>query len=191
MARLWQRSLTIGLVVIIMWCLHLGTPPAWAGLQDDRFDGNIFALYAGNGSLVPPKETLSEALKRHQPILLVLYVEDSSDCKAYSSVVSQLQAFYGRAMEFIPINVDALAVKDQYAPDEPGYYYKGVVPQTVIFNQAGDIVLNETGQVAFETTDTVLRQVFDLLPRSESVELRRRQLNEVNTEITQTQGGTP
>lgn len=199
MARLHPRSqfrqslalLTVTLALIVTWWLSFGTPTALAGLQDDRFDGNIFALYAGNGSLVPPRVTLADALQRHTPTLLVLYVEDSSDCKQYSPVISQLQAFYGRALEFIPINADSILPKASYDPTEPGYYYNGLVPTTVIFDRTGAIVLNETGQLPFEKIDDTLRQVFDLLPRSESVELRRRQVNEVNVELTTSNGTLP
>jgi hypothetical protein len=183
--------LSLILVLVLTWWLNLGTPTALAGLTDDRFDGNIFALYAGNGSLVPPKVPLSEALQRHKPTLLLLYVEDSSDCKQYSTVVSQLQAFYGRAMDIIPVNVDSILPKSQYAPTEPGYYYNGLVPQTVVFNDTGKVVLNETGQLAYETIDDTLRQMFDLLPRSESAELKRRQVNEVNVELTNPDGSLP
>ncbi|NET54244.1 MAG: thioredoxin family protein, partial [Merismopedia sp. SIO2A8] len=49
----------MSLVAIFSSMLLLGTPPALAGLDDDRFDGNIFALYGGNGSLVPPRITLA------------------------------------------------------------------------------------------------------------------------------------
>ena len=34
--------------------LVLVVSPVQAVLNDDRYDGNIYALYAGNGSLVPP-----------------------------------------------------------------------------------------------------------------------------------------
>jgi len=158
-------------------------PSAIAGIKDDRFDGNIFVLYAGNGSLVPPKVTLAASVKQKKPVLLVFYVDDSSDCKQYAPVVSQLQAFYGRAATFIPINVDAIVTKSSYKPSEPGYYYKGVVPQVLVFNQSGEVVLNEIGQVPFEQVDDTFREVFDLLPRSESVDLRRRLVNELNTEL--------
>ncbi len=178
-------------MVVVCWWFSLGTPVALAGLQDDRFDGNIFALYAGNGSLVPPRVSLAYALQKHTPTLLVLYVEDSSDCKQYASVISQLQAFYGRVVEFILINADAIPPKPTYDPSEPGYYYNELVPQTVIFDQSGAIVLNQAGQLSFEVIDDVLRQVFDLLPRSESVELRRRQVNEVNVELTKPDGSLP
>ncbi|NET10956.1 MAG: DUF3656 domain-containing protein, partial [Symploca sp. SIO2B6] len=100
-----------------------------------------------------------------------------------SAVWSALDAYYGRAADLILLSVDSIFPQDQYAPDEPGYYYRGVVPQTVIFNQVGEQLLNETGDTPFETLDDTLRDVFDLLPRSESKELRRRTVNEQNLEL--------
>lgn len=186
--RDWQRRvamLLLSLLVILSSGLLLNPSLALAGLTDDRFDGNIFALYAGNGSLVPPKVTLVESLARHRPSLLVFYVDDSSDCKQFASVVSQLQAFYGRVADFLPIDVDALPPTSSDQPTEPGYYYQGYVPQTVLLNQAGEVVFNARGNASFEQIDDVFRQVFDLLPRSESPELKRRPVNEVNTELSQ------
>ncbi|PLZ97999.1 hypothetical protein CEN50_12970 [Fischerella thermalis CCMEE 5268] len=159
--------------------------PAFAGLKDDRYDGNIFVVYAGNGSLVPPRATLATALKEHKPALLVFYVDDSSDCKEYAIVVSRLQAFYGAATEIIPVNVDTILPTQTYNSTEPGYYYSGAVPQIVLFDQSGKVVLNKTGQVPYEEVDDRLREVFDLLPRSQSVELKRRSFNELNSELTE------
>lgn len=184
----WQRIFSIFLLTLVagLSCLFLiGSPPALAGINDDRFDGNIFALYAGNGSLVPPRVTLAESLKRGDPTLLVFYLDDSSDCKQYSPTISQLQAFYGRAADFILISVDSVPQKPSYAPTEPGYYYDGFVPQTVLLNQSGKVALNARGKVPFEQIDDVFREVFNLLPRSESVELKRRPINEFNTELVQ------
>ncbi|MFB6274940.1 MAG: thylakoid membrane photosystem I accumulation factor [Halothece sp.] len=156
------------------------TPSAIAALEDDQYDGNIFALYAGNGSLVPPKVTLAESLRGDKPSLLVFYLEDSKDCKAFSITVSKLQRYYGRAASFIPINVDMLADQEEFSRTEAGYYYRGLVPQTVIIDQEGEVVFDEIGQVSFETIDDAFRKVFDLLPRSESEELKRRPLNNLN-----------
>ncbi len=172
------------LIVMIMGLL-LTTPAAWATLTDDHFDGNIFPLYAGNGSLVPPRVTLVESFQHDRPTLLVFYVDDSKDCKRYVSVVSQLDAFYGRAANFIPVLADSIPSKPSYTPMEPGYYYEGFVPQTVLLDQSGKVVFNEKGSIAYEKVDDVFRKVFDLLPRSESVELKRRQINEVNTELVE------
>jgi thiol-disulfide isomerase/thioredoxin len=163
--------------------LGLWSSPAWAGLTDDNYDGNIYALYAGNGSIVPPKFTLAQSLKQDKPTLLFFYVDDSADSKAFASVVSQLQAPYGRVADFIAIAADSVPVKSSYDPTESGYYFKNVVPHTVIFDRSGDVLLDEIGQVSYETVDDKMRQVFDLLPREESVELRRRSINEVNSEL--------
>lgn len=184
--RLIARCL-LGLVVTLSYLLLLGTPSALAKLNDDKFDGNIFVLYAGNGSLVPSRVSLAESMKREKPAILVFYVDDSSDCKQYSTVVSQLQAFYGRAATIIPVSIDSLALKSEYEPTEPGYYYKGLVPQTVVIDQKGKVVLDETGQLPYERVDDVLREVFDLLPRSQSVELKRRTFNEINTELVESE----
>ncbi len=180
-----QRLLLAGIAcLVIVSSFGLAAHPAHASLTDDRYDGNIYPLYAGNGSLVPPKFTLKQALDRSdRPTLLVFYIDDSSDCKQYSSTLSQIDAFYGRAADFILLDVDSLPQKEEYAPTEPGYYYQGFVPQTLIFDQDGDVVLNEVGTTPFETVDDAFREVFDLLPRTESVELKRRMINEINTEL--------
>lgn len=187
--RKWQHTLSLkailGGMLVLLGTFWVATTPAFAGLEDDRFDGNIFALYAGNGSLVPAKFTLEQSLKQGKPTLLVLYLEDSSDCKTFSPTISALQSFYVRAANFVPINIDSIVPASAYAPMEPGYYYKGLVPQTVLFDASGKVVFDRAGQVPFEEIDDRFREVFDLLPRSESIELKRRSVNEVSTELSQ------
>lgn len=179
---LWRSQFLAALLALVLW-LSWGQPLTWAGLNDDHYDGNIFALYAGNGSLVPPRVTLKQSLQYGKPAVVVIYVDDSQDCKQFASVISQLQAPYGRVANFIPIMADAIPVKANYDPSEPGYYFRNAVPQTLIFDGAGQLVFNQTGTIAYETIDDALRQVFDLLPRTESAELRRRPVNELNTEL--------
>lgn len=181
--RLVATVLVTGLISL-SFMLFSGMPEAIAGLKDDRFDGNIYALYGGNGSLVPPKFTLAEALKRDdRAILLVFYVDDSRDSKQYTSVVSQLQSFYGRATDILPIMADSIPVKDTYSKTEPGYYYEGVVPQTVVFDRAGQVVFNAKGQVPFIEVDNALRKLYNLPIRSDSEDLKQRSVNEFNTEL--------
>ena len=168
---------------LVLWLGLGGQPATLAGLTDDRYDGNIFALYAGNGSLVPPNVSLQQSLRYGKPALVVIYVDDSSDCKKFASVISQLQSPYGRVANFIPIMADAIPVKATFEPDEPGYYFRDAVPQTLVFNAAGELVFNEVGMASYEAIDDAMREVFVLLPRSESEELRRRPINEVNSEL--------
>jgi hypothetical protein len=172
--------------IILSFCLFcLGGLPAWAGMNDDKFEGNIFALYAGNGSLVPARGTLAESLQNHKPALLVFYIDDSKDCKQFATVVSSLQAIYGRVADFIPVAVDAIPRQPSYQPTEVGYYYQGLVPQMVLFDQAGKVVLNAPGQLSFEKADDVLRQVFNREPRPEAPDLKQRSINEFNSELAQ------
>ena len=176
----WAIALLIALWSLVLpWTTH----PAIAGLTDDKYDGNIFALYAGNGSLVPPRVDLAQSIKGQKPALVVFYVDDSADCKQFTTVVSQLQAPYGRAANFIPVMADSILPERDYTPQDAGYYFEGSVPQTLVFNSDGEVVFNEVGNVTYEAVDDVMRKIFDLLPRSESVELKRRPVNEVNSEL--------
>ncbi len=163
--------------------LLFGNQPALAKIDEDRYDGNIFILYASNGSIVPPRRSLADSLNKGMPALLFLYLDDSKDCKQLALVISNLQAYYGRAASFIPVSVDAIPVKSSYSPQEPGYYYEGLVPQTIIIDGDGKVVFKAKGKVKFEDIDDAFRKVFDLLPRSESVELKRRSFNEFNAEL--------
>ncbi|HAC66035.1 MAG TPA: thioredoxin family protein [Cyanothece sp. UBA12306] len=175
-------SIMIALSMILgIW----GTPEAWANIDDDRLDGNIFVVYAGNGSLVPAKLSLIDSLQRQMPTVLVFYLDDSRDCKQFALVVSRIQEFYGRAANILPISVDSIPLKNNYNPQDTGFYYQGAIPQTVIIDQKGQVVFDEQGQVKYEDVDDVLREVFDLLPRSESVELKRRTVNEFNDELVE------
>ena len=185
LATRWYSSL-IRTLVIFICCLGIwfvNTPFAHAEIDNDRYDGNIFVVYAGNGSLVPSKLTLKQSLDRNVPAIIVFYLDDNSDSKQFAFLVSRLQEFYGRAATIIPVSVDSIAPKKKYQKDEVGYYYRGAIPQTVILNQEGKKVFDEIGQIQFEAADDVLRKVFDLLPRSESVQLKRRSFNQFNSEL--------
>ncbi len=184
---LWRRIVSASLLTVaiaLSFILFTGTPPAYASLTDDRFDGTIYALYAGNGSLVPPKVKLTDSFKRKKPALLVFYTDDSSDCKQFAIVVSNLQEYYGREADFMPIFVDSLPPEASPKLTEPSHYYKGFVPQTVLLDQSGKVVYDSKGQVPFEEVDDAFRKVFDLLPREKSLPLKRRVVNELNIELS-------
>lgn len=178
----WRRLVSKCLSLLIC-LLIVGIQPAWAGINDDHYDGNMFVVYAGNGSLVPPRQTLAQSLAEHKPTVLAFYLDDSRDCKEYAIVISRIQEFYGQVTEIMPISLDTIPSKNSYEPTEPGYYYTGGVPQVVVFNQSGEVVLNKQGQVPFEEIDDRLREVFNLLPRTESVQLKRRSFNEFSSEL--------
>ncbi|ESA37628.1 membrane protein [Leptolyngbya sp. Heron Island J] len=181
--RIWRWCIIGAAIAAFLISILCFPGNAWASLNDDRYDGNIFALYAGNGAIVPPRVNLAQSLEQEKPTLLFFYVDDSRDCKEYSFVISQLQAPYGRVANFVPVMADAVPIKDSFTPSEPGYYFKGAVPQTLVLDGSGNMRFDQTGAVSYEEVDDVFREVFELLPREESQELRRRQINELNVEL--------
>ena len=183
MKSFFARFLLLSLLTLSLWTGFLSPQAAFANLNDDHLDGNIFVLYAGNGSLVPSKLSVQEARARKIPTILVYYLDDSQECKEFSVIVSRLQEFYGRAASIVPVNVDSIPTKATYQPTEAGYYYQGYVPQTVLLNNEGEEIFNAKGNVKYEVIDDELRKLFDLLPRRESTELKRRSFNEFNTEL--------
>ncbi|OKH18234.1 MULTISPECIES: thylakoid membrane photosystem I accumulation factor [[Limnothrix rosea] IAM M-220] len=171
-------SFCIVLVTMLSTCIS----PAWAGLNDDRYDGNIFVLYAGNGSLVPPRLSLKETRDRQLPALIVFYVDDNSDSKRFAPIVSEIQSYYEKVISIIPVAVDSIPIKQSYSKDEVGYYYSGKIPQTVILDQNGKVLFDEVGQADFNDIDNTFRKLFDL-PLREGKNLLKpsRAFNEYNS----------
>ena len=112
-----KRSFDVIFLVAIASCISLsillGTvfgdaQPVQARLTDDTFDGNIFALYGGNGSIVPPRISLAQSLELGRAAMLVFYVDDSADCKRFSPILNLAQGFYGKTISLIAVPVDSL-----------------------------------------------------------------------------------
>jgi hypothetical protein len=124
-----------------------GPDTARASMDNDRYDGNIFALYAGNGSLVPPRLTLADALAEHRVTVLVYYLDDSSMSKRFSGVVSELQRVWGGAIELLPLVTDPLQGRADEGPNDPLHYWRGSVPEVVVLGADGQVVFSGAGQV--------------------------------------------
>jgi hypothetical protein len=133
MMRNWlKQSFDLIFCVAIASCISLSillgavfgdAQPVQARLTDDSFDGNIFALYGGNGSIVPPRINLAQSLEKGRAAMLVFYVDDSSDCKLFSPILNLAQGFYGKTVSLIAVSVDSLDLqKKNYAPTEEAYY---------------------------------------------------------------------
>lgn len=130
-----------------------GPAAAWASLSDDRYDGNIFALYAGNGSLVPPRSTLAQARTDGRVAVLIFYLDDSSVSKRFAPVVSELQRRWGNAIELIPLVTDPLQNRPLEGPQDPASYWKGSIPQVVVIDGAGKVVFDDSGALSIDAID--------------------------------------
>lgn len=159
--------------------------PAAANLKDDHYDGNIFALYGGNGSIVPPRVTIAQSWQLNRPALLVFYVDDSADCKLFSPILNDVQAFYGKTISIIPIPVDSLdPTASQPDNQQPEFYYRGYVPQTVVVDPQGQIQFDQIGQATFADIDQVLQTKLGIAPavspKLKARDLKLKQFNEIN-----------
>ena len=187
-----KKSFDLILYVAIASCVSLGlllgiifgdAQPAQARLTDDSYDGNIFALYGGNGSIVPPKISLAQSLEKGRASMLVFYVDDSADCKKFSPILNLAQGFYGKTVSLIAVSVDSLDLqKKKYAPNEEAYYYKGTVPQTVLISGDGKVSFDREGPFGFEELDSAIRDLLGLPDAPPELKFRKtdKVINELN-----------
>ena len=171
------------LVLSLLLALGLAPAAAQAARDTNSYDGNIYALYAGNGSLVPPRSTLADAMAQHRPILLGFFLDDSAASKQYAVAFNELQRLWGRSVELILLPTDPLQNRDTHGPTDPASYWKGVIPQVVVFNTDGKPVLDESGPVSIDAINAALTTVTGLKPQGDVTLSLSRDVNELNSEI--------
>ena len=163
------------------FCLLLIASPAEAARDTDSYDGNIFALYAGNGSLVPPATTLKDALQKERTSVIVFYLDDSSTSKIFAPVVSELQRLWGREVDLLPFTTDAFHGDDSQDPADPATYWHGTIPQVVVIDGKGTVLLDEDGQVPLEAINAAISAATGIeAPAQGSTTIS---FNELNTEV--------
>jgi hypothetical protein len=167
-----------------MWA-GAGVSSADAALGTNSYDGNIYALYAGNGSLVPPRSTLAQALADGRPSILVFYLDDASASKRFAAQVSELQRLWGNSVELIPLTTDPLQNRPDTGADDPAHYWKGVVPQVVVLDAAGTVLLDATGQVDLASINRAVSRATGIpLPQGDAAGATV-SFNELNSEVVQ------
>ena len=181
LARLLQPLAALVLSALLAFGLAPGA--AIAARDTNSYDGNIYALYAGNGSLVPPRSTLADAMAEHRPIVLGFFLDDSAASKQYAVVFNELQRLWGRTAELILLPTDPLQDRPAQGPTDPATYWKGTIPQVVVFNAEGQAVLNESGPVSIDAINAALTKVTGLKPQGDVTLSLSRDVNELNSEI--------
>ena len=132
-------------LITVSIALLLHVAPAAAVLNSDSYDGNIYALYAGNGSLVPPANTLEESLAEGRTAVIVYYLDDSAVSKRFAPVVSELQRLWGRSIDLLPLSTDPLQGRETLGAGDPATYWSGTIPQVVVIGTDGRVVLDQNG----------------------------------------------
>ena len=154
--------------------------PVYSARDTNSYDGNIYPIYAGNGSLVPPPSTLSESLKNERTSVLVFYLDDSATSKQFAPVVSGIKLLWSSTIDLIPLSIDELDNDDKKTFKDPGYYWHGKIPQVVILDGKGNLLLDKEGQVSFdEINDAIMKGTGLMKP---DFNLTVKSFNEYNSE---------
>ncbi len=157
--------------------------PAWASLSNDRYDGNIFSLYAGNGSLVPPRSSLAAAVAAHRVSVVIYYLDDSAVSKQFAPVVSELQRIWGNAIELIPLVTDPLQARQDRGATDPAHYWKGEIPQVVVFDAEGRVVFDAGGQVSVDAINAAVSRATGIPLAPGARVSATESFNELNSEV--------
>ena len=160
--------------------IFLYVNPVYSARDTNSYDGNIYPIYAGNGSLVPPPSTLSESLKNERTSVLVFYLDDSSTSKEFAPVVSGIKLLWSSSVDLIPLSIDELDNDDQKTSKDPGFYWHGKIPQVVILDGKGNVLLDKEGQVSFDEINNAITKGTGL--KKPDFDLTVKSFNEYNSE---------
>ncbi len=184
MLRSPVRLLLLGLLLCLTWILPgTGGSAAWAARDTNSYDGNIYALYAGNGSLVPPRNSLADSLAEHRVTVLGFYLDDSADSKRFAPVFNELQRLWLRSAELILVPTDLVQNRADGGPTDPAHYWKGSIPQVVVFDAEGQVVFDASGAVSLDSINAALSRATGLKPQGDGTSSNS-EFNELNSEFT-------
>ena len=158
----------------------LSVSPAYSARDTNSYDGNIYPIYAGNGSLVPPQSTLTESLKNERTSILVFYLDDSATSKQFAPVVSGIKLLWSSSVDLIPLSIDEIDNNKIKTIKDPGYYWHGKIPQVVILDGKGNVLLDKEGQVSFDEINNAITKGTGL--KKPDFDLTIKSFNEYNSE---------
>jgi hypothetical protein len=168
---------------LVLSCLTAGAEPVGASLTNDRYDGNIFALYAGNGSLVPPRNSLAATMAEHRVAVLIYYLDDSAVSKQFAPVVSELQRIWGNSIELIPLVTDPLQDREDLGPSDPAHYWKGAIPLVVVIDSSGKVSFEASGQVSVDAINSAVSRATGIPLGPGTGTSATESFNELNSEV--------
>ena len=179
-----KRLISRAVLLIALLIGFTGAPSgALAALDNDRYDGNIFSLYAGNGSLVPPRSSLDQAMADQRVAVLVYYLDDSSVSKRFAPSVSELQRLWGNQVELMPLVTDPLQNRPDTGRTDPAHYWHGEIPQVVVIDADGRVRFDESGQVNVDAISAAISEATGIPLREGAAPSGSLSFNELNTEV--------
>ena len=163
----------------ILICINI---PAYGSRISDSYDGNIFPIYAGNGSLVPAQTSLKESIQNKRVSILFFYLDDSADSKALAPVIAGLDLIWKNNVDIIPLTTDELQNKDFTDPLDEGFYWNGLIPQTIILDEKGSVKFDKNGLIDLSEVNKVISEIKGIKLEDSSFTVES--FNEYNSQIS-------
>ena len=170
------------LIIIYIFVFICVNIPAYGSRISDSYDGNIFPIYAGNGSLVPPQTSLKESIQNKRVSILFFYLDDSADSKALAPLIAGLDLIWKNNIDIIPLTTDELQNKDFTDPLEEGYYWNGLIPQTIILDETGSVKFDKNGLLDLDEVNKVISEIIGISLEDSSFTVES--FNEYNSQIS-------
>ena len=145
--------------LLLISILFFFNSPVYASRTTDSYDGNIFPIYAGNGSIVPPQTSLKESIENERISILFFYLDDSADSKAVVPIISGLDLIWRNNIDIIALTTDELQGKEFKDMKEEGYYWNGLIPQTVLIDGTGNIKYDKNGLVNIDEINKIIGEI--------------------------------
>ena len=177
-------KLLYNLIIFISILISINIP-TYASRISDSYDGNIFPIYAGNGSLVPPQTSLKESIQNKRVSILFFYLDDSADSKALAPLIAGLDLIWKNNIDIIPLTTDELQNKDFTDPLEEGFYWNGYIPQTIILDETGSVKFDKNGLIDLDEVNKVISEIKGIKLENSSFTVES--FNEYNSQISKTQ----
>ena len=174
-------KLLYNFIIFICILIYINIP-VYGSRISDSYDGNIFPIYAGNGSLVPPQTSLKESIQNKRVSILFFYLDDSADSKALAPVIAGLDLIWKNNIDIIPLTTDELQNKVYTDPLEEGFYWNGYIPQTIILDETGSVKFDKTGQLDFDEVNKVISEIKGI--KLEDSTFTVESFNEYNSQIS-------
>ena len=145
--------------LLIIYLIFFLITPVNAARNSDSYDGNIFPIYAGNGSIVPPQTTLKEALNNDRVSILFFYLDDNASSKSLAPLISGIDLIWRNNIDIIALTTDELQGKVFKEKNEEGYYWNGLIPQTVILDEDGIIKFDKNGLIDIDEVNKIIAEI--------------------------------
>ena len=175
-----NRIIASFLGLIFLVCISV--QPAYSARNTNSFDSNIFPIYAGNGSLVPPASSISKSISNKRTSVIFYYLDDSATSKQYAPVISGLKLLWTTSIDIIPITTDELQGVNTNNKNDPAYYWHGNIPQVVILNGDGEVKLDKEGQIPIDQLNEAIGNASGLNPPDFNITIKS--FNEYNSEAS-------